>query len=76
MSLRLSSPAFAQGETVPKKYTVDGENRSPAFRWTGTPSGTRSFLLVCDDPDAPGGVFHHWAAYNIPPDWTVGLHGR
>lgn len=70
MSLRLSSPAFAQGETVPNKYTVDGENRSPAFRWTGAPSGTRSFLLVCDDPDAPGDVFHHWAAYNIPPDWT------
>ena len=53
MSLRLWSPAFGQGEDIPKRYTADGENRSPAFKWSGVPDGTKSFLLVCDDPDAP-----------------------
>lgn len=70
MSLRLWSPAFGQGEDIPKKFTADGENRSPAFKWSGAPEDTKSLLLVCDDPDAPGNIFHHWAAYNIPADWT------
>lgn len=70
MPLRLNSSAFGQGEAIPKKYTCDGDNVSPPLTWSGAPEGTRSFLLVCDDPDAPGGVFHHWAAFNIPAGWT------
>lgn len=70
MALTLTSPAFGQGGRIPREYTCDGANRSPAFVWLGVPPETRSFLLVCDDPDAPGGVFHHWAAYDIPADWT------
>ncbi len=69
MSLRLTSAAFQQGEDIPKSYTCDGNDVSPPFAWTGAPSGARSFLLVCNDPDAPGGIFHHWAAFEIPPDW-------
>jgi hypothetical protein len=69
MTLTLTSPAFAQGEEIPARYTCDGENRSPALVWDGVPEGTRSFLLVCDDPDAPSGVFHHWAAFDIPAAW-------
>lgn len=71
MTLTLESTAFDQGGTIPEKYTCDGSNLSPPLAWSGVPEGTRSFLLVCDDPDAPGDVFHHWAAYNIPPDWTA-----
>lgn len=70
MTLKLFSPAFEQGGTIPKKYTCEGDNVSPPFYWTGVPDGTNSFLLVCDDPDAPREIFHHWAAYDIPPDWT------
>ncbi len=70
MTMTLTSPAFAQGGEIPEAYTCDGENLSPPLAWSGVPAGTRSLLLVCDDPDAPGGVFHHWAAYDIPPDWT------
>lgn len=69
MALILTSAAFGQGETIPRKYTCDGSNVSPPFAWSGVPEETRSFLLVCDDPDAPSGIFHHWAAYNIPSDW-------
>jgi Raf kinase inhibitor-like YbhB/YbcL family protein len=68
--LMLTSPDFNMGETIPERFTCDGQNVSPAFRWTGVPEGTKELLLVCDDPDAPGGTFHHWAAYSIPPDWS------
>jgi hypothetical protein len=70
MALTLVSSAFAEGDTIPAKFTCDGEDRSPPFAWTGVPAGTESLLLVCDDPDAPGGTFHHWAAFNIPAGWT------
>jgi Raf kinase inhibitor-like YbhB/YbcL family protein len=74
MAMTLTSPAFEQGGTIPKRHTCDGENRSPVFAWSNVPNGAQSLLLVCDDPDAPGGVFHHWAAFNIPADRT-GLEG-
>lgn len=70
MTITLMSPAFGQGEMIPKRYTCDGDDWSPPLNWSGLPEGTKSLLIVCDDPDAPGGVFHHWAAFNIPVDWT------
>jgi len=69
----LTSPDFNPGELIPEHFTCDGRNVSPAFRWTGVPEETRELLLVCEDPDAPGGIFHHWAAYGIPPEWSF-LH--
>ncbi len=68
MAFAITSRAFANGEVLPSKYTCDGMDVSPPFEWSDVPSGTRSLLLVCSDPDAPGGVFGHWVAYNIPPD--------
>jgi Raf kinase inhibitor-like YbhB/YbcL family protein len=62
----LSSPAFAQGRTIPIAYTCDGRNVSPALRWTAPPKATRSFALIMDDPDAPSGTFTHWLAWSIP----------
>ena len=69
MALTLRSTALKQGETIPTEHTCDGKNLSPPFSWEGAPEGTASFLLVCDDPTATGGVFRHWAAYNIPGTW-------
>ena len=66
MALALSSAAFGQGEVIPKKYTCDGDDASPPLRWRGAPEGTRSLVLLCHDPDAPGGTFRHWAVYDIP----------
>ncbi|WP_045836984.1 YbhB/YbcL family Raf kinase inhibitor-like protein [Hyphomicrobium sp. 99] len=70
MAIILASPAFRHGETIPKIHTCDGINVSPPLEWSGLPSGTRSLVVVCLDPDAPGGTFHHWAAYNISPEET------
>jgi hypothetical protein len=61
----LTSPAFDQGQTIPVEYTCDGLNVSPALRWVSPPRGTKSFALIMDDPDAPGGTFTHWLAWNI-----------
>lgn len=68
MPLTLTSPAFADGERLPDKYARSDRNISPPLRWAGAPEGTRSFVLVLDDPDAPKGTFHHWCIYNIEPD--------
>ncbi|MDZ5695901.1 YbhB/YbcL family Raf kinase inhibitor-like protein [Chelativorans sp. M5D2P16] len=71
MPLTLVSPAFADGERLPEKYTRDGENLSPPLKWTGVPEGTKSFVLIIEDPDAPSGTFHHWGLSNIPADWDT-----
>lgn len=67
-SIRLTSPAFKDGESIPKKYTADGENVSPPLRWEEPPRGAQSFALICEDPDAPGGTFYHWVLFNLPAD--------
>ncbi len=64
--MELRSPAFKNGETIPVKYTCDGEDISPALSWSGAPAGTKSFVLIMDDPDAPMGTWIHWVVYNIP----------
>ncbi len=68
MALCLTSSAFDAGAAIPKKHTCEGKNISPPFAWSGAPAETRSFVLACTDPDAPAGVFHHWAVYDIPED--------
>ncbi len=67
-SLTLTSPAFAQGEAIPGKYTCQGDDSSPALQWTAPPPGTKSLALIVEDPDAPMGTWVHWIVYNIPPD--------
>jgi Raf kinase inhibitor-like YbhB/YbcL family protein len=66
--MQLTSPAFAEGGTIPKQYTGDGKNVSPPLEWTEVPEGVKSFTLICDDPDAPRGTWVHWVFFNIPPD--------
>ena len=68
MALTIESPAFAEGERIPKRYTCEGEDVSPALEWSDSPEDTRSFVLICSDPDAPAGTWHHWAVYDIVPD--------
>lgn len=69
MTLTLISPAFADGEAIPTKYTRNHENLFPPLKWSGVPDGTRSLALVIEDPDAPSGVFRHCAIFNIPATW-------
>lgn len=66
MKLRISSPAFADGAQIPRRFTADGEDVSPALTWTEGPHETRSWVVLCEDPDAPRGVFTHWLAWDLP----------
>ncbi|WP_316164954.1 MULTISPECIES: YbhB/YbcL family Raf kinase inhibitor-like protein [unclassified Bradyrhizobium] len=68
--MELLSGAFVDRSIIPRRFTCDGENLSPHLQWANAPEGTRSYVLLCDDPDAPGGTWHHWAAYDIPPTQT------
>jgi Raf kinase inhibitor-like YbhB/YbcL family protein len=69
--MRLRSSAFSDGAAIPQRFTCDGEDVSPPLQWSDEPAGTRGFVLLCDDPDAPAGTWHHWAAYDIPADRTT-----
>ena len=69
--MQLKSTAFRNGGAIPARFTGEAEDVSPALSWTGAPSGTRSFALICHDPDAPlvkPGTygFVHWVLYGIP----------
>ncbi|MDD5680634.1 MAG: YbhB/YbcL family Raf kinase inhibitor-like protein [Candidatus Omnitrophica bacterium] len=65
MALMIKSPAFKYGDTMPLKYTCKGQNISPPLFWEQPPVGTQSFAIICEDPDAPAGVWSHWVIYNI-----------
>lgn len=73
MPLILDSPAFTAGSTIPVEYTCEGKDMSPPLEWRGVPEGTRSLVLIVDDPDAPDPqaprmTWVHWVVYNIPPE--------
>jgi len=67
MAIKLIVAAFPEGGAIPALHTCEGADLSPSLEWTGAPSETKSFALIVDDPDAPGGVWNHWLLYNIPP---------
>lgn len=60
------SAEFKYGDVIPSEYTCMGKDISPELSWTGIPEGTKSIVLIMDDPDAPGGTFVHWVLFNIP----------
>jgi Raf kinase inhibitor-like YbhB/YbcL family protein len=64
--MKLRSPSFGDGEEIPVKFTCDGRNISPPLQWNDAPPGTKSFALICDDPDAPMGTWVHWVLFNLP----------
>lgn len=68
-SLDLTSSKFEDGERIPDIYTCKGKDVSPPLEWKRVPKGTKSFVLVMDDPDAPLGTWIHWVVYNIPADY-------
>ena len=75
MPFTLSSSAFLSNGPIPAKYTCEGADTSPPLEWSGAPSGTRSFALIVDDPDAPDPakpqrVYVHWVVYDIPASAT------
>ena len=68
--MQLRSSVFSDGAAIPRRFTCDGEDLSPPLTWSEAPGETRSFVVLCDDPDAPAGTWHHWAVYDIPSNQT------
>jgi len=67
--MELTSAAFSEAMRMPEQFTCEGADVSPPLQWSEPPARTRSFALILDDPDAPRGVFRHWALYDIPGQW-------
>ena len=66
-TLTLGVASLSPGSALPDVYTCKGASESPQVSWSGIPAGTKSLVLILEDPDAPTGVFTHWLVYNIPP---------
>jgi len=68
MEIKITTSAFVPGGKIPGKYTCDELDVSPPLTWTSVPEGTKTFALICDDPDAPMGTWVHWVLFNLPAD--------
>ena len=66
--MELKSSVFQHLGLIPQRYTCDGEDVSPPLTWSDLPPNTKSFCLICDDPDAPMGTWDHWVIVNLPSE--------
>ena len=69
MTLKLESTQFSEGGPIPRVYTCDGKDVSPPLSWTAGPQGTKSFALICDDPDSSK-TWVHWVIFDLPAATT------
>lgn len=67
-TLLVSSPAFDHGQQIPRRHTCDGDDLSPPIHIAEAPDDTRSYAILMEDPDSPGGTFVHWLAWNLQGD--------
>lgn len=68
--MKILSSAFQHEGMIPDKFSCKGQDISPPLKWENAPAGTKSFVLICDDPDAPVGTWDHWLLFNIPSSVT------
>jgi len=69
--LIISSRSFTANNPIPAKYSYKGGNVSPQISWSKISDGTKSYAIICDDPDAPRSEpWVHWIVFNIPADVT------
>lgn len=66
-TIEMRSPAFTDHAPIPGRHAKDGENASPPLEWSGVPDGAAELVLLCEDPDAPGGTFVHWVLTGLSP---------
>jgi len=64
--MKLKSPAFNHLAAIPAEYTCESVDISPELYWEDVPANTKSFALLCEDPDAPKKTWVHWVVFNIP----------
>jgi len=74
--IRITTPAFSQGDPIPVEYAKKGQNISPELRFGTVPATTKSLVLIVDDLDAPTGTWNHWLVWNLAPDTTSIPEGK
>lgn len=72
MTMTIKSSTFDHQTEIPKRFTCDGPEISPALSWSKVPKNAKSLVLIVDDPDAPDPeapklTWVHWLLYNFPP---------
>ena len=75
-NLQLTTPAFSDGDEIPRECGYKNGNEVPPLAINGIPEGTKSLTLIMDDPDAMGAVgkvWVHWIVWNIDPTATESL---
>jgi Raf kinase inhibitor-like YbhB/YbcL family protein len=70
-SLTVTSPDFENEGEIPERFTCDGEGTNPTLNIAGIPEGTKSLVIIMEDPDVPLTTFNHWLVWNIPPQETI-----
>jgi hypothetical protein len=71
LELTVKSSAFENNKVIPVKYSCDGDEVNPPLTINDVPLGTKTLVLIVDDPDAPRGTFDHWIVWNIPPTGKI-----
>lgn len=69
--MQLTSTEFGEGDSIPTRFTCDGEDISPPLEISEIPPDAVALALIMDDPDAPGGTWDHWVAFDIPPTSVI-----
>lgn len=73
-TMRVSSEAFASRQSIPRKYTCDGENVNPPLNIDQIPKEAVCLAIIVEDPDAPINTWIHWIAWNIPVTHRIDEH--
>jgi Raf kinase inhibitor-like YbhB/YbcL family protein len=68
-SIDVTSPAFADGEKLPVRFTADGEGLSPPLAWSGVPEEAKMVALLIEDADSPTPYpLVHAIVWDLPPE--------
>jgi Raf kinase inhibitor-like YbhB/YbcL family protein len=70
-TLTVTSPDFSNEGEIPEQFTCDGNDSRPTLKVQGMPEGTKSLVVIVEDPDVTLATFSHWIVWNIPPQETI-----